>query len=130
MDITKMHFRKMKSFKGQHNFWMELGGFARVAIADQSVMGRDGFMFQPQDADHGLLFVDFHTLAENKYKMKESHQYGSSGDYAVYGLPVIDANGKKYTTILIQSEYDWFMEQWGKPKKSEKEKSILEEQHI
>jgi len=124
INVTKMHFRHMKSFKGQHSFWMELGGFARVAIADQSIMGREGFMFQPQHADHGLLFVDFHTLAEKKYAMP----CNTMGSFHVYALPVIDTDGEKFVTILTKPEYNWFMDQWGNPKKAEKkEESILED---
>ena len=129
MDITKMYFRKLNQFRGQHSFWMELGGFARVAIADQSIMGREGFMYQPQHADHGLLFVDFHTLAENKYVMKESTSPGVS-QQPIWALPVLDKHGEKFTAILVKEEYDWFMGQWAVPPKVEKEKSILEEQHI
>ena len=121
-----MHFRKMISFAGQHSFWMELGGFARVVIADQSIMGREGFMYQPQHADDGLLFVDFHTLAENKYVMQESVQYGNNGDYKIYALPVMDEHGSKSATLLTKGEHEWFMNEWGCPKKKEKEESILE----
>jgi hypothetical protein len=109
MDIKKMRFRKLVSFTGQHSFWMELGGFARVAIADQSIMGREGYMYQPQHADHGLLFVDFHTLGENKYDMPKN----TLNSRSTYGLPVIDIHGKKFTVILIEEEYNWFMENFG-----------------
>jgi hypothetical protein len=125
MDVTKMFFRKMESFRGQHSFWMELGGFARIAIADQSVMGREGYMYQPQHADHGLLFVDFHTIAEQKYELKESTSPGSQRP--IWALPVIDIDGEKFTTILVKEEYDWFMSQWGVPKKEKKPESILVE---
>ena len=109
IDLKKMRFRKLQSFKGQHSFWMELGGYARVAIADQSIMGRDGFMYQPQFADHGLLFVDFHTLGDNKYQMP----CNTLSETPTYGLPVVDVNGKKFTTILTKVEYDWFMKKFG-----------------
>jgi len=123
--LKNMHFRKLISFRGQHSFWMELGGFARVAIADQSIMGRDGFMFQPQYADEGLLFVDFHTIAEQKYKLVESKS-PSASQQPIWALPVVDIDGGKFTVILVKEEYDWFMSQWAKPAKVEEPESILE----
>jgi len=111
--IQKMRFRKMMSFVGQHSFWMELGGFARVAIADQSIMGREGYMYQPQYADEGLLFVDFHSIkkADNKYILTESKSPYSQ--QKVWGLPVVDIHGGKFVVILVESEYKWFMKNFG-----------------
>jgi hypothetical protein len=114
MDIMKMRFRKMASFTGQHSFWMELGGFARVAIADQSIMGRAGFMYQPQHADEGLLFVDFHSIKvkDGRYDLPESRSPGVS-QQRVWGLPVVDPDGGKFTVVLVKEEYDWFMLNFG-----------------
>jgi hypothetical protein len=111
--IKTMRFRKMVSFTGQHNFWMELGGYARVAIADQSVMGRGGFMYQPQFADEGLLFVDFHSIkiVKNRYELVESRSPASQ--QRVWGLPVVDPDGEKFTVVLVKEEYDWFMLNFG-----------------
>lgn len=113
INVKKMRFRKMASFTGQHSFWMELGGFARVAIADQSIMGRHGFMYQPQFADEGLLFVDFHSIkiVNHRYEMKESKS--PETQRRVWGLPVVDVNGEKFTVVLVKEEYDWFMLNFG-----------------
>jgi hypothetical protein len=111
--IEKMRFRKLGSFRGQHSFWMELGGLARVAIADQSIMGRGGFMFQPQHADEGLLFVDFHSIkvSDGRYDLHESRSPGTQ--MRVWGLPVVDPDGNKFTVVLVKEEYDWFMMNFG-----------------
>jgi hypothetical protein len=114
INVRKMRFRKLGSFRGQHSFWMELGGFARVAIADQSIMGREGFMYQPQHADHGLLFVDFHSIkvTDGRYDLQESRSPGPS-QQRIWGLPVVDIKGDKFTTLLVKEEYDWFMLNFG-----------------
>jgi hypothetical protein len=113
LDVRKMRFRKMAAFTGQHSFWMELGGFARVAIADQSIMGRQGFMYQPQFADEGLLFVDFHSIKakDGRYDLPESLSPGTQ--MRVWGLPVVDPEGEKFTVVLVKEEYDWFMLNFG-----------------
>jgi hypothetical protein len=114
INVRKMRFRKLAAFAGQHNFWMELGGFARVAIADQSVMGREGFMYQPQHADHGLLFVDFNSIKakDGRYDLPQSTSPGIS-QQKIWGLPVVDIQGEKFTTLLVREEYDWFMLNFG-----------------
>jgi len=110
--IQKMRFRKIKSFSGQHNFWLELGGLARIAIADQSVVCRDGSLYQPQWADHKLLFIDFQTIVDNDWELKESTSSGFP-KYVIWGLPVVEMNGDKFTIILIEEEYNWFIKYFG-----------------
>ncbi len=114
INVRKMRFRKLAAFRGQHNFWMELGGLARVAIADQSIMGRGGFLYQPQHADHGLLFVDFPSIkvVDYKYELQESRSPGVS-QQKIWALPVVDLKGDKFTTMLVREEYDWFMLNFG-----------------
>ncbi len=121
--VDKMKFRMIKSIAGQHSFWEELGGMNRIAIADQSIIRRDGSFIQPQFADNGLLLIDFHTLCDNKYVMP----CNTLSERATYAFPVVDRFGSKYTIILIQSEYDWFMEKFALPQKATKPESILVE---
>jgi len=110
-EIKNMRFRKITSFKGQHSFWRELGGYGRIAVADQSIIDREGGFYQPQHQDEGLLLVDFHTLVENEYKMVKSQAPESLAD--IYGLPVVDKLGDKYTIVLVKEEHEWFMRYFG-----------------
>ena len=107
-----MRFKKIKSFEGQHSFWYELRGLHRVAIADQSIVRRDGSFYPPDQADNGLLFVDFELINEKNYVL---HRGTSPGDsqMPIWSLPVVDKDGNKFNTIIIKSEYVWFMSYFG-----------------
>ena len=107
-DIDNLKFKRIKSFVGQHSFWDELGGYHRVAIADQSIIRRDNTFYQPQFADEGLLLVNFHALVESNYVMKEGK--GPETEQPIWHLPVVDKDGQKFQLILVKEEYDWFME--------------------
>jgi hypothetical protein len=110
VDTEIRKFRLIKAFTGDHNFWEELGGYNRIAIADQSVVRRDGSFYSPDQADNGLLFVDFHTICEKKYVLEYTKTPLKSIGYY---LPVVDVYGEKFTTLLSKREHDWFMEKFG-----------------
>ena len=112
--FNRITFEMMKHFSGQHSFWIERGGYARVAVADQSIIDRDGNFAQPQTADHGLLFVDFHTIAEKKYELEE-HRITPCSDKC-WLLPVVDKDGKKFSTLIDKREYKWFMNKYSSQK--------------
>jgi hypothetical protein len=65
----------------------------------------------PDQADHGLLFVDFQTILDNKYDLR--YMKGLATKAKGYYLPVIDTNGDKFTTLLNSEEHDWFMKKFG-----------------
>ena len=110
-EYNKLRFRMIASIPGQHSFWMELGGYARIAIADQSIVKEDGSYYQPQHADNGLLFVDFHKIAEQDWELREC-RLSPASDLCWY-LPIVDVDGRQSSVLIDRKEYDWFMKEFG-----------------
>ena len=121
--VNKMKFRLIKSIAGEHSFWEELGGLNRIAIADQSIVRRDGSFIQPQFSDNGLLLINFHALCDSKYVMP----CNTLNEKPTYAFPVVDRFGSPYTIIFTKPEHDWFMKKFALPTEAVKPYSILKD---
>ena len=103
---TAPKYRVIMKFVGDGHVYYREQFTNRIAIADQSCIGRYGDVLPPtcqDDKSCGVLYIDFDNIDDWDLPFKIDGLTGKK----IYSLPLITANGEEYSTLILQAELDF-----------------------
>jgi len=96
-------YKKLYKFFNSHYFWVD-EKTNKILITEQIDTYGDKLK-NPEKNEEGLLYVDFETIEEKNWKIKNDQDEESTGSY--YKLPVLTSDDIKRYVIISDIEFNW-----------------------